>query len=214
MTPVGGAASNPKLFRTPAQLREWLNKHHASRSELWVGLRKKSTGKASITWPQLVDQLLCFGWIDGVRKSVDEHVYTIRVTPRRQRSVWSTVNVNRVPELIAQGAMTPAGLAAYEARLEARTTRYAFEQGTVSLGPVYERELRSNRKAWAFFNAQPPGYCKIAAWYVISAKREDTQRRRLEILIRESAGGRRLGTDTRATDPPSKPRTPARRGTR
>jgi uncharacterized protein YdeI (YjbR/CyaY-like superfamily) len=190
---AGSSAAAPKFFRDPAKLREWLRRYHASRSELWVGLYKKGSAKPSITWPQLVDQLLCFGWIDGVRKSVGEDSYTIRVTPRKSGSIWSAVNLKRAAELIDAGLMEPAGRAAYAARDEAKTNRYSFERDKVALEPAYEAELRQNPKAWSFFSSQPPSYRKTITWWVMSAKREETQRRRLDVLIRDSAHGRRVG---------------------
>jgi uncharacterized protein YdeI (YjbR/CyaY-like superfamily) len=190
---AGSSAAAPKFFRDPGKLRDWLRRYHASRSELWVGLYKKGSAKPSITWPQLVDQLLCFGWIDGVRKSVGEDSYTIRVTPRKSGSIWSAVNLKRAAELIDAGLMHPAGQAAYDARDEAKTNRYSFEREQVSLDAAYEAELRRNRKAWSFFSSQPPSYRKTITWWVMSAKREETQRRRLDVLIRDSAHGRRVG---------------------
>jgi uncharacterized protein YdeI (YjbR/CyaY-like superfamily) len=190
---VGSSAATPKFFRDSGQLREWLRSNHSSRSELWVGLHKKGSGRPSITWPQLVDQLLCFGWIDGVRKSVGEDSYTIRVTPRKPGSIWSAVNLKRAAELVELGLMEPAGRTVYDARDEAKTNRYSFERDQVSLGAEYEAEFRKNRKAWSFFSSQPPSYRKTVTWWIMSAKREETQRRRLEQLIRDSASGERVG---------------------
>jgi uncharacterized protein YdeI (YjbR/CyaY-like superfamily) len=184
---------NPVFFATPDELRAWLIEHHDSERELWVGLHKKSTGRASITWPELVDQLLCFGWIDGVRKSIDADSYTIRVTPRRPDSTWSVVNLRRARELIDEGAMEPPGRAAFEAVDEGRTNRYSFERDAVELGEEYEAELLANPRAWEYFRSQPPSYRKTITWWVMSAKREDTRRRRLAKLIQHSEEGRRLG---------------------
>ena len=175
------------------ELREWLRQNHASVDELWVGLYKRDSGRPSVTWPELVDQLLCFGWIDGVRKSIDAESYTIRVTPRRPDSTWSAVNLRRVPELIELGWMEPAGRAAYDARDESKASRYSFEQDRAALDEAYEREFRANAGAWEYFQAQPPWYRKTATWWVVSAKREATRRRRLETLIRDSTNGERLG---------------------
>ena len=193
MPKPGSSADHPRFFRDPDQFRAWLAKHHASRTELWVGLYKKGSGKPSITWPELVDQLLCFGWIDGVRKSVDEESYANRVTPRRQGSTWSAVNVKRVRELIDLGLMEPAGQAAFDARDESKMTRYSFERDQASLPPEYEAMFRKNRKAWKFFESQPPGYRKTATFWVMSAKREETRQRRLDVLISDSANGERIG---------------------
>ena len=185
----------PTFFKSPEELRRWLLANHDSADELLVGLYKKSSGKPSITWPQLVDQLLCFGWIDGVRKSLDENRYTIRVTPRRKGSVWSAVNLRRVPELVELGWMQPSGLSAYEARDEEKTRPYSYERDQAALDAELEAAFRANVRAWIVFAAQPPGYRKIAAFYVMSAKREETRRRRLENLIRESESGRRIGLE-------------------
>ena len=188
----GASAADPLFFPTPAELRAWLVRNHAAAGALWVGLHKKGSGRPSITWPELVDQLLCFGWIDGVRKSLGGDSYVIRVTPRRRGSRWSVVNRRRVPELIEEGLMTPAGLAAWEARDDADDRRYSFERENASLGEADEAELRRDPAAWAFWEAQPPGYRKAATVWVVSAKREETRRRRLRTLIEDSAAGRRI----------------------
>jgi uncharacterized protein YdeI (YjbR/CyaY-like superfamily) len=183
----------PVFFATQAELRRWLRKNHESLDEAWIGFYKKVTGKPSIDWPQLVDELLCFGWIDGVRKSVDGESFVQRVTPRRKGSVWSPVNTKRARELIEVGRMAPAGLAAFEARDEAKTNRYYHEREKAELPEAYQAELRANPKAWKYLQAQPPGYRKLAAWFVMSAKREETRRKRLARLIRECENERRLG---------------------
>lgn len=189
----GTSPADPLFFPTPADLRAWLVTNHAAAGELWVGLHKKGSGRPSVTWSELVDQLLCFGWIDGVRKSLGGDSYAIRVTPRRKGSRWSAVNRRRVPMLIDAGLMTPAGLAAWEARDEAADRRYSFEREDATLGEAYEAELRRDPAAWAFWQAQPPGYRKTATWWVISAKREETRRRRLGRLVEDSAAGLRIG---------------------
>lgn len=183
----------PVFFASPSDLREWLKENHASAQELLVGLYKKGTGRPSVTWPQLVDELLCFGWIDGVRRTLDESSYTIRVTPRKDRSIWSNVNTRRAQELIDSGRMEPAGRAAFERRDEERSGRYSFERDAASLGEAYESRLRSNTAAWEFFQSQPPSYRKTVAWWVMSAKREETRWRRLQTLIADSEDGRRIG---------------------
>jgi uncharacterized protein YdeI (YjbR/CyaY-like superfamily) len=183
----------PRFFKTPNEFRAWLEKNHASASELWVGFRKKGSGKPSITWPEAVDQALCFGWIDSVRKGIDDESYMNRFTPRKPTSNWSVVNVNRVRELSAMGLMRPAGLAAFEARDPARFGPYSYEQRhRVTLDARYERKLRASKRAWAFFGSQPPSYRQAAVWWVMSAKREDTRERRLAILIESSAMGERV----------------------
>jgi uncharacterized protein YdeI (YjbR/CyaY-like superfamily) len=182
----------PTFFKTQCDFRKWLEKHHATAQELWVGFYKKGSGLPSITWPESVDEALCFGWIDGIRKSIDDLSYKIRFTPRKPRSTWSAVNTKRAQELVDQGLMTPAGLKAFAARKENKSGIYSYEQRSDKLPEFYEKEFRQNKSAWAFFQSQPPGYRKIACWWVMSAKREETQLRRLTILIEGSANGRRL----------------------
>jgi uncharacterized protein YdeI (YjbR/CyaY-like superfamily) len=187
-------AMEPTFFATPAQLRAWLEEHHESATELLVGFYKKGSGRPSITWPESVDQALCFGWIDGVRRSLGDEAYTIRFTPRKARSNWSAVNVRRIQELIDEGLVHPAGAAAFERRSDDRTAIYSYEQRkTAALPPEYERQLRADPAAAEFFDAQPPWYRRTAAHWVISAKREATRERRLAQLIEDSASGRRIG---------------------
>lgn len=183
----------PTYFASPAEFRRWLSKNHRTARELWVGFHKKSSATPSMTWPESVDEALCFGWIDGIRKAVDAERYVIRFTPRRKGSYWSAVNTRRARELIEAGRMRPAGIAAFEARDE-RKTRYSFEQRQApKLGAEARRRFRSNAPAWRFFESQPPGYRKLTIFWVISAKQEATRARRLETLIADSAAGRRLG---------------------
>lgn len=179
------------FFKTPADFRKWLEKHHALEKELWVGYYKKDSGKPSITWPESVDEALCFGWIDGVRKSVDESSYKIRFTPRKRGSIWSAVNLKRAQELIETGRMQPAGLQAFENRKD-NELRYSYEQQGAKLPEEYERKLQANPQAWSFFQAQAPGYRKMAGWWVMSAKKEETRLRRLDQLIADSERGQRL----------------------
>ena len=179
-------------FRSPAEFRKWLTIHHATERELHVGYYKKSTGKPSMTWPESVDEALCFGWIDGIRRSVDEERYTIRFTPRKRTSTWSSVNIKRVAELTELGLMQPAGLEAFKARREYRSGIYAYEQRTAELPEPYRGLLKKNRAAWKFFESQPPGYRKQIHWWIVCAKREETRLKRLERLIAESAAGRRV----------------------
>lgn len=154
-----------------------------------MGFFKKSTGKPSITWPEAVDEALCFGWIDGVRKSIDDSRYTIRFTPRTARSVWSAVNIKRAKELKKQGLMRPAGMAAFARRSEEKSRIYSYERKYAALGPAFEQQFRANKRAWAFFESQPPSYKRAAIWWVISAKREETRLRRLDTLIKDSSRG-------------------------
>jgi uncharacterized protein YdeI (YjbR/CyaY-like superfamily) len=179
-------------FESPAEFRKWLAAHHATAEELLVGFHKKGSGTPSITWPESVDQALCFGWIDGVRKRVDDTRYTIRFTPRRKRSTWSLINVNRVKELIAQKLMKPAGVKAFEAREEKKTGIYAYENRPTELDEAYAKTFRRDEAAWAFFQAQPPSYRKMASWWVTSAKQEETRRKRLARLMADSAARKRI----------------------
>ena len=185
--------SDPRFFASPAEFRAWLEENHATAEELVVGFHKKSTGRPTMTWTESVREALCFGWIDGIRRSLGEEGYTIRFTPRRPRSIWSDRNVRHVQELIAEGRMRPAGLAAYEARSPERTGIYSFEQRhSARLEPEQEERFRADPTAWDFFQEQPPSYRKTATFWVVSAKREETRARRLEQLIADSAAGRRL----------------------
>ena len=184
----------PTFFATPAELREWFEQHHDTAKELWVGFYKKGSGLKGITWPESVDEALCFGWIDGVRRSIDESSYTNRFTPRTPRSNWSAVNIGRVEELKRAGRMRPAGLAAFERRSEDRSGVYSYEQRhKAKLDRAQEKRFRENRKAWGFFATQPAWYRKTAIWWVVSAKKEGTRERRLVQLIEDSAHGRAVG---------------------
>jgi uncharacterized protein YdeI (YjbR/CyaY-like superfamily) len=183
----------PRFFKTPGDWRRWLTANHESERELWVGFHKLATGKPSVTYHEALDEALAFGWIDGVRKSIDPSSYVIRFTPRKANSIWSAVNLKRVKALIDEGRMSPHGLAVYQSRNKARTNRYSFEQKAVALTTGHQRTFKANPEAWAFFNAQPPGYRRVATWFVVSAKKEETKERRLATLIRDSAAGRRLG---------------------
>lgn len=188
---------NVTYFESPAAFRRWLSEHHTTAKECWVGFWRKETGKAGLTYPEALDEALCHGWIDGIRKKVDDASYTNRFTPRKPRSHWSQVNVKRIGELIRKKRVTPAGLAAFKARDPANTGRASFEQPRVRLEPALERQFRAHRKAWENFEAQPPSYRRTALWWVASAKREETRVRRLQTLITDSAAGRRLALFTR-----------------
>jgi uncharacterized protein YdeI (YjbR/CyaY-like superfamily) len=181
---------SPVFFPTPADLRAWLAAHHATETELWVGFYKVGSGRPSVTWPESVDQGLCFGWIDGVRRGIDDVSYMIRFTPRKPSSIWSAVNIKRVEELTAAGLMQPAGLAAFARRDEERSAVYSYEQRhTAALDEAAEAKFRANAAAWAFFQAQPNWYRQAAVWWVVSAKREETRQKRLTTLIDDSARG-------------------------
>jgi len=183
----------PKFFPSPSDWHAWLEEHHEKHEELWVGFHKVGSGKASITWPEAVDGALCFGWIDGVRKSLGEISYVIRFTPRRAKSIWSAVNIKRVAELSALGLMRAKGAEAFERRTGKRSEMYAYEQRMgAKLSGVYERQFRANKKAWSFFQSHPPWYRRTASWWVISAKKEETRVKRLAQLIDDCEHGRTL----------------------
>ena len=183
----------PTFFATPADFRRWLQTHHRREQELWVGFYRKATGRPSITWAEAVDEALCFGWIDGVRKSVDADSYMNRFTPRRPGSIWSAVNTKRAAELMAAGRMRAAGQAAFERRDERKTAAYSPDrQQPLEFDAALAARFRANRAAWRFFQAQPPGYRRSCTHLVMSAKREATRLRRLAMLIAHSAAGRRL----------------------
>ncbi len=183
----------PHYFTSAAKFRHWLEKHHATTTELLVGFSKKSSGKPSISYQEALDEALCFGWIDGIRKTVDESRYSIRFTPRKPTSNWSNVNSKRVNELIAEGRMTPAGLAAFEGRRAEKSGIYSYENRPRQLSAEYEQQFRANKKAWDFFQSQAPYYQRTASAWVMTAKREETRLRRLATLIEDSAQGRMLG---------------------
>jgi uncharacterized protein YdeI (YjbR/CyaY-like superfamily) len=180
-------------FDSPAAFRRWLEAHHDTATDLVVGFHKRHTGRPSLSWAESVDEALCFGWIDGIRRRVDDERYTIRFTPRRSTSIWSLINIGRVKALVKAGRMRPAGLRAFEQRRPGRSGLYSFEQtGNRTLTDVELERFRSNRAAWTFFEAQPPGYRRVATHWVLSAKREDTRARRLGTLITDSANGLRI----------------------
>jgi uncharacterized protein YdeI (YjbR/CyaY-like superfamily) len=189
--PMGDSGPmEPTTFERPEDFRAWLEQHHDSARELWVGYHKKHTGKPSMTWPESVDEALCFGWIDGVRKRIDDDRYMIRFSPRRTGSIWSAVNVARVGELTARGRMRPSGLAAFEARREDRSGIYSYEQrDRAVLDPAFERRFRAKKRAWADFEARPRSYRQAVIRWVMTAKKPETRERRLQTLIDASAAG-------------------------
>ena len=184
-------AAEPTFFASAADFRRWLAANHDKADELLVGFWKKASGRPSIDWPQARDQALCFGWIDGIRKSRDEQSYTIRFTPRRRGSVWSKVNLGRYEALKAAGQMTPAGERAFADAREDRT-HYSYEAKKRSLEPDEEALFRRNAAAWADFSARPPSYRKMVLHWVTSAKKPETRARRLATLIEDSAAGRKI----------------------
>jgi uncharacterized protein YdeI (YjbR/CyaY-like superfamily) len=191
----------PTFFATPQEFRAWLEENHETATELLVGFHKKGSGKPSITWPESVEQALCFGWIDGVRRSLGDESYTIRFTPRKPSSTWSRVNLDKVEELKRRGLMLAGGLRAYDERREGKTGIYSYEQREAAELPAeYEERLRADSAAWEFWTSRPPSYRKAAVWWVVSAKREETRERRLASLIEHSQSGRTVPPLT----PPSK----------
>ncbi len=186
------------FFESPSEFRSWLAAHHSASPELWVGFYNKRAARKGISYSEALDEVLCFGWIDGVRKSLDRTRYYIRFTPRKQRSKWSLVNIKRVAALAKLGRMAPPGLKAFRER-DKKNSGYSYEQRPRKLPGRYERKLRANKNAWAFFKAQAPWYQRTAGWWVISAKQEETRLRRLSTLIENSANGRRLGLLTPAS---------------
>jgi uncharacterized protein YdeI (YjbR/CyaY-like superfamily) len=190
----------PTFFPTRRDLRAWLDEHHDTATELWVGLYKKGSGRPSITWPEVVDEALCFGWIDGVRRGIDDQSYMNRLTPRKPNSNWSAVNVRRVQELTKRRRMRAPGIKAFRERREDKTATYSYEQRhEAKLDPAQERRFRSKKQAWEWFQTQPKGYRTTAMYWVMSAKRPETRERRLDTLIADSVKGRRV--------PPLRPRT-------
>jgi len=182
----------PKFFTSPVQFRLWLAKNYSTSAELLVGFHKKGSGKKSITYSEALDEALCFGWIDGVRRNLDETSYTIRFTPRRPRSIWSLINVRHVERLQKAGRMRPAGTAAFEQRDPKRTGIYSFENRPRELSSECEKEFRKHKAAWEFFQTQPPGYKRLMCFWVMSAKKEGTRTGRLQRLIETSAKRERL----------------------
>jgi len=184
-------STRPVFFPSPAEFRSWLRKHHATRTELWVGFWKEATGKPSMTWPESVDEALCYGWIDGTRRSHDREGYVIRFTPRRPGSAWSAINLRKMKELEAAGRMTDAGRRAFKAS-DHRKSGYAVKDQRADFDSAALKQFKAQRKAWAFFQRQPPGYRRIVTWWVMSAKRSETRERRLSVLITESVEGLRV----------------------
>ena len=204
--------SRPVFFSTPTELKAWFRKHHAKEDELLVGFYKKDSGIASITWPESVDEALCYGWIDGIRRRIDDVSYSIRFTPRRARSNWSERNIARVAVLTRQRRMRASGMRAFESRSREHPDRYAYEAGKAELGADFEKRFRANRKAWQYFQSLPPSRRQPSVWWVITAKRPETRERRLRKLIECSASEQLLpqfirpatSTDSSAATPRKK----------
>ena len=181
-----------EFFASPSEFRIWLKRHHAEVDELWVGFHKKASGVPSITYLEALDEALCFGWIDGVRKSLDETRFVIRFTPRKPDSSWSAVNIARARALIEAGRMHASGFKVFETRTQEKSIRYSDERKAAVLDPVYEKALMANQKAWDYFQSKPPSYRQIAIFWIMSAKREETRLKRLTQLIEDSANGRSI----------------------
>lgn len=182
----------PRFFTSQARFRAWLESNHAKAPELWVGFWKKASGRGGLTYDEAVEESLCFGWIDGLVRSFDADAYMQRFTARKPKSTWSAVNLRKVEALKSAGRMAPAGLAAYEGRDPKRAGLYSFENRHVVLGPAFAKRLRARKDAWAFFEKQPPGYRRMAAFWVMSAKKEETRERRFAQLLEDSAKGARV----------------------
>jgi uncharacterized protein YdeI (YjbR/CyaY-like superfamily) len=199
-----------RFFAEPRLWRTWLEANHDRADELWVGFYRTGSSRPSITWPESVDEALCFGWIDGVRTRIDVVSYRIRFTPRRRGSVWSAVNVERFQELTRLGLVAPSGRRAFDLRREDRTAIYAYENQPAGLPPEYEQRFRANEAAWRYFQAQPPSYRRTCTWWVTSARQEATRERRLATLIADSERELPSGTYRRAaggawSDAPASP---------
>ena|SRR5262245_60649877 len=182
----------PTFFKAGPEFRRWLEKNHGKQSELLLGFFKTSSGKGGITHKEALDEALCFGWIDGVGKNLSADSYTIRFSPRRPGSHWSRINIKRAHELTAAGLMHDVGLAVFERRDEGKTINYSYELQAATLTPAFEKRFKANKPAWAFFTSQAPSYQRVAKFFVMSAKKEETRARRLEILIADSGAQRRL----------------------
>jgi uncharacterized protein YdeI (YjbR/CyaY-like superfamily) len=182
----------PVFFNSQREFRSWLEQNHDKATEIIVGYYKVGSGRQNMTWSQSVDQALCFGWIDGIRRSIDKDSYCIRFTPRRTGSIWSVVNIKKVEELTKQGLMNPAGIAAFSKRKDIRSGIYGYEQKVLSLTPEFEKKFHANKKAREFFRSLPPSYQSTAIRWIMSAKQEITRIKRLQELIADSEAGRRI----------------------
>ena len=188
---VGDPSPKPRFFRSQKEFRAWLERNHAKQKELWIGYYKKASGKKGIAYQEALDEALCFGWIDGKVRTIDEDTYMQRWSPRTARSPWSKINIKRFGELKKEGAVAPAGQAAFDRR-DRKPASYSYEEAERGFTGEYLKAFRKEKEAWAFFQAQPPGYRKMATFWVMSAKREETRQRRLAQLIDDSANARRL----------------------
>ncbi|KQB41163.1 YdeI/OmpD-associated family protein [Flavobacterium aquidurense] len=183
---------NPTFFPTQEKFREWLEKHHKTETELLVGFYKVNSKKPSMSWSQSVDQALCFGWIDGVRRSIDDESYSIRFTPRKKSSIWSAINIKKIEDLTKAGLMMPEGQKAFELRSEERSGIYSHEKEPSVLDPAFEKQFKANKVAWEYFNSQAPSYKKVMIHWIMTAKQEKTRISRLEKTINISAEQKRM----------------------
>ena len=187
------AEDSPIFFSRPAAFRAWLEKNHQTKRDRWVGFHRKASGRPSITWPEAVDEALCFGWIDGLRKTIDAESYKIRFTPRRPASNWSAVNIRRMKELMREGRVRPAGIKAFQKRVPERSGIYSYEnRKSATLSAAAKKLFRADIAAWEFFQHQPASYRQTAIWWTVSAKRAQTRQDRLRKLIALSKAGRRI----------------------
>lgn len=194
-TPSNAGPSAPRFFRTAAEFRRWLSANHESKTELLVGFHKRDSSRESMTWPESVAEALCVGWIDGVRRRIDDDSYSIRFTPRKQSSIWSAVNAKKMRELIDAGLVSPAGIRAFERRSAKKSAIYAYEnRESAVLDAESMREFKRHRAAWSFFESCPPWYRRTATWRIVSAKRPETRAKRLAELIACCAEGRSIPT--------------------
>jgi len=185
----------PTFFAKQADFRKWLDKNHKKETELLVGFYKINSGKQSMTWSQSVDEALCFGWIDGVRKSIDEDSYQIRFTQRKHTSIWSAVNIKKMESLIQQGLMQPSGLASFEKRTENKSAIYSYENLEITFSPAFEKQFKADKKAWNYFQSLAPSYRKPSTNWVMSAKQEITRIKRLNELMEDSKAGKNKWKD-------------------
>ncbi len=183
---------SPTFFSKQSDFRKWLEKNYKTKTELVVGFYKVNSGKSSITWPQSVDEALCFGWIDGIRRSIDEQRYSIRFTPRKSTSIWSAINIKKIEELTKKGLMKPEGLESFKKRTENKSKIYSYEKEAVPLSAEFEKKFKTNKKAWLFYTSQAPSYQKTMNHWIVDAKQETTKIARLEKLISNSAEEKKL----------------------
>lgn len=200
--------ARPRFFDAPADFRAWLERNHQDSQELLLGFHKRGSATQGITYPEALDEALCFGWIDGVRRRLDGDRYTIRFTPRRARSKWSLVNIRRAHELIQEGRMAAPGLAAFERRDEKKSRLHAYEARSRPLSPAYQQRFQGNAQAWSFFQSQAPWYRRTTSYWVMSAKKEETRVRRLAALIECCGRGERVPVVGKAGPKESSSRTP------